>query len=117
MVSRRGGRLAAIVVVAAIVLAAIVARELRAGDDAPGRIGLNTHLQAAGDPLRPQLAEMRAGGVRWIREDFLWSRIEPQPGRFDWSASDLCCSLTPPLRLRPASSWASIPTSTCMSPS
>src|SRR5688572_24511433 len=88
MVSRRGGRLAAIVVVAAIVLAAIVARELRAGDDAPGRIGLNTHLQAAGDPLRPQLAEMRAGGVRWIREDFLWSRIEPQPGRFDWSASD-----------------------------
>jgi hypothetical protein len=26
--------------------------------------------------------------VRWIREDFLWSRIEPERGRFDWQRTD-----------------------------
>ena len=27
-------------------------------------------------------------GARWLREDFLWSKIEPSPGRFDFSYFD-----------------------------
>jgi hypothetical protein len=34
------------------------------------------------------LSRARAGGIRWIREDFTWSEVEPQPGRFVWRRTD-----------------------------
>ncbi len=34
------------------------------------------------------LSRLRAGGVRWIREDFTWSEIEPSRGRFVWRHTD-----------------------------
>jgi polysaccharide biosynthesis protein PslG len=30
----------------------------------------------------------RDGGIGWVREDFAWSAIEPQRGRFDWRRTD-----------------------------
>lgn len=30
----------------------------------------------------------RAAGITWIREDFAWSTLEPQRGRFDWTRTD-----------------------------
>jgi len=29
-----------------------------------------------------------AGGIRWIREDFTWSEVQPVPGRFAWTRTD-----------------------------
>jgi hypothetical protein len=81
-ISRRLGVLL-IVVVAAV--APVVAFAVR-GEEA--RIGLSTHLQWSGDPIAPQVAALREGGVRWIREDFQWAAIEPRRGRFDWRGTD-----------------------------
>lgn len=38
--------------------------------------------------LGAELAEMRAGGAMWVRLDADWSRIEPQPGAYDWASTD-----------------------------
>ena len=41
---------------------------------------------AAGLELMERAAQMaRDAGVKWSREDFSWSRIEPERGRFDWT--------------------------------
>lgn len=61
---------------------------LRAGDRPAGRVGLSTHLLATDQPLRPQLEEIRRGGISWIREDFAWEDIEPSPGAFAWDRTD-----------------------------
>ena len=34
------------------------------------------------------LQRARDGGVRWIREDFRWSAIEPVRGQFSWARTD-----------------------------
>jgi Beta-galactosidase len=34
------------------------------------------------------LSRLRAGGIRWVREDFTWSELEPRRGRFVWTRSD-----------------------------
>jgi Beta-galactosidase len=34
------------------------------------------------------LQQARQLGVSWIRTNVLWSRVEPSPGRFDWSQYD-----------------------------
>jgi hypothetical protein len=59
----------------------------RGGAPGEGRIGYSTHLTFAGRP-DADLARLRDAGVAWIREDFLWDQLEPEPGRFDWSATD-----------------------------
>ncbi len=78
------GRLAALalVLVAALVLVIVASR------DGEARIGVSTHLQWSGEPIGPQVAALRDGGVRWIREDFTWATIEPERGRFDWRGPD-----------------------------
>jgi polysaccharide biosynthesis protein PslG len=76
--------------VAAVTLAALLALIilLRDHGEPAGRIGLSTHLLASAEPLRPQLATLHDAGILWVREDFLWDRIEPERGRFDWRATD-----------------------------
>ena len=50
----------------------------------PSRLGLNAHI-----PEDRILDDIRRNlGLGWIRVDFDWYRIEPEPGRFDWSATD-----------------------------
>ena len=34
------------------------------------------------------LQRARDGGITWVREDFRWSAIEPQPGRYSWARTD-----------------------------
>ncbi len=38
--------------------------------------------------LDERIALMARAGVRWAREGFLWQRIEPTEGQFDWSTYD-----------------------------
>ena len=70
--------------VGCVAAAAIVFR----GGEPGGRVGVSTHLGFAREQPRPQLRRIHAGGVGWIREDFPWDAIEPEPGRWDWSATD-----------------------------
>jgi hypothetical protein len=56
----------------------------------PGdRIGLATSTVwlSAGEGYS-YLRQARDGGITWIREDFRWSAIEPQRGRFSWARTD-----------------------------
>jgi hypothetical protein len=50
----------------------------------PLRLGLNAHVPADEvlDDIRRNL------GLRWIRADFDWFRIQPEPARFEWEATD-----------------------------
>ena len=53
------------------------------------RIGICTHMRYF--PLATisyQLQRISAGGVKWIREDFAWSQLEPTRGVYDWHLSD-----------------------------
>jgi hypothetical protein len=70
---------------AVLATAAVV---LSAGGTPSGRVGLATNLLGSREDMRRQLATLHDAGIRWIREDFPWERIEPQHGRFDWRATD-----------------------------
>src|SRR3954466_14588049 len=58
----------------------------------------STHLPAAGVDLveltghssrwRQDLDRMLAAGVRHLRYPLRWPRIEPEPGRYDWTGTD-----------------------------
>ena len=62
--------------------------------DAASPFGMGLYLhRSPGDPqgvqTREQAAKLAsAAGVKWSREDFHWSRIEPQKGKFDWTYYD-----------------------------
>ncbi|NOX56222.1 MAG: hypothetical protein GXP27_17620 [Planctomycetes bacterium] len=45
-------------------------------------LGVNIHFT---DPRPGEVEMLAAGGFRWIRMDFTWSRTEPEPGRYDFS--------------------------------
>ena len=45
-------------------------------------------IYASESELEAQFAQIRAGGVNWVREDFAWQVIEPRPGVFDWRNFD-----------------------------
>ena len=53
------------------------------------RVGFSSHLvsmPAADDYAYMQRAT--AAGVHWFREDFPWSGLEPQKGRYNWAPTD-----------------------------
>ncbi len=53
------------------------------------RWGVNVALEQYHDvALRRNLDAIRATGFAWIRQSFPWAQIEPQRGKFDWSAWD-----------------------------
>lgn len=56
------------------------------GDDGvTAGLGVNVHFP----PGRPMdLQRIREAGFRVLRTDLLWSRVESQPGRYDWSGPD-----------------------------
>lgn len=58
------------------------------GSGAEHRIGMSTHLRWSDEPIGPQVAALRDGGIRWIREDFTWAELEPRRGEFDWRSTD-----------------------------
>lgn len=52
-------------------------------------LGVNVALEQY-DPqtLEARLADLAARGVAYLRQEFRWDEIEPQPGQFDWAVSD-----------------------------
>lgn len=71
-------------------------RGIESGDESPlvrhlsGReLGVNADLrQVAPDQLDALAAGLQAQGIRYVRQPFTWSTIEPEPDVFDWSAYD-----------------------------
>lgn len=52
-------------------------------------LGVNVNLeQYEPDELAQVLADIRAAGLRWVRQRFPWSDIQPQPDRFEWDVWD-----------------------------
>lgn len=53
-------------------------------------VGFSTHYDFLGsDALREQEAELiRLSGAKLVRNDFLWDKIEPRKGEYDWSLYD-----------------------------
>jgi len=57
--------------------------------DYTGRVGLSNHLiWESSSVIAAEFQRMRAAGVTWDREDFLWSDIERTKGTFNWSRAD-----------------------------
>jgi len=54
------------------------------------RLGLNIHIPS--DPIIDDVT--RGLGMRWVRLDFDWFRIEPQQGEFHWEELDRVVSRT-----------------------
>ena len=54
------------------------------------RLGLNVHIPS--DPIIDDVT--RGLGIRWVRLDFDWFRLEPQPGDFRWEEMDRVVSRT-----------------------
>lgn len=57
----------------------------------PPSFGINAHLATRyPDPSTMDVpgAILQELGVSWVREDFHWYRIEPQPGQWDWLFND-----------------------------
>ncbi|PYQ14242.1 MAG: hypothetical protein DMF80_13095 [Acidobacteria bacterium] len=58
--------------------------------DLPARLGLNVHI-----PSDPMIDDVTRGlGMRWVRLDFDWFRIEPQQGVLHWEELDRVVSRT-----------------------
>jgi hypothetical protein len=56
----------------------------------PARLGLNVHV-----PSDPMIDDVTGNlGMGWVRLDFDWFRIEPQPGEFHWEELDRVVSRT-----------------------
>lgn len=52
-------------------------------------LGVSSHLVWKSEAhAAAELAELRAGGLHWIREDFPWDQIEPTKGNFSWTRTD-----------------------------
>lgn len=54
-----------------------------------GRVGFHVHY-AAGSVAEAVagMQQLRAAGVRWVRDDFDWRYIEPRQGTSDWTRGD-----------------------------
>lgn len=52
-------------------------------------VGIQTVARNLRDaPLDARLGKLRAAGLTLIREDFLWSQVQPEPGTFCWEKTD-----------------------------
>jgi hypothetical protein len=60
----------------------------------PFGMGLYLGRYRPGPEMEQASRMARDAGVKWSREDFSWSRIEPRRGRFDWAFYDdlLACA-------------------------
>jgi Beta-galactosidase len=83
-------RLALYALVAAVLLLAPAAVPAHAAAPPKGFFGVmvNGPLDDPAVDLDAQAAAMRADGVESWRVEMAWDTIEPQPGQFDWAATD-----------------------------
>ncbi len=75
-------------------------------------IGIHTRVTDEADPSRIyRTFEMaRAMGAAWVVEFFPWPYLEPEPGRYDWSHSDLRIFLARREGLRVIARMGMVPT-------
>lgn len=59
------------------------AAALAAAPAAASPFGINAHI-----PPQPVIDEVAAAGIRWVRIDFMWSLVEPEPDVYDWQVYD-----------------------------
>ena len=52
------------------------------------RVGINSHMPGSKD-----FSAMEAAGFRWARVDMTWDAIEPEPGSYNWGATDAAALL------------------------
>jgi O-antigen ligase len=54
------------------------------------RYGVNVSLEqyTSDEDLQRALQLVKDGGFYWVRQDFPWAEIEPQPGEYDWERWD-----------------------------
>ncbi|MGA2924701.1 MAG: hypothetical protein ABSG43_01715 [Solirubrobacteraceae bacterium] len=96
MTSRRGAAIVVLVVLAGALLARLLSTGTAICSPKPGvaytgRVGVVVSDNLYESPERQieaGLAQVRAGGVSWIREDLTWAVAEPTPGVFDWAPFD-----------------------------
>ena len=77
-------------------------------------LGVTVALEQYQDPLQLQQAlhRLHGAGFGWVRQRIDWSRIEPQPGTFQWAWSDETLSaitaagLVPVVVLEGSPAWA-----------
>ena len=77
-------------------------------------LGVTVALEQYEDPLQLQQAlhRLHGAGFGWVRQRIDWSRIEPQPGTFQWAWSDETLSaitaagLVPVVVLEGSPAWA-----------
>ena len=50
--------------------------------------GINTAFRPGAGDMEERLRLMREAGIKWGRQDFTWSRIEKEPGVYDWQGYD-----------------------------
>jgi hypothetical protein len=84
-------RLLAFLALAAVLLLAPAAAPAHSAPAPPkGFFGVmvNGPLDDPAVDLDAQAADMKADGVQSWRVEFSWDLIEPQPGQFDWAATD-----------------------------
>jgi len=79
-------------------------------------LGINIALVESDDSVQVlALEELRRSGFGWVRQRFDWSALEPEPGRFDWSRSDVLvrnivqAGLVPIVVLDGSPAWARAP--------
>ena len=63
----------------------------------PDGLGTNIHFT---DPQPGEMKMLAEGGFRWIRMDFVWSRIEQAKGVYDWSPYDRLVKAGEPYGMR-----------------
>ncbi|MCL4507491.1 MAG: O-antigen ligase family protein [Chloroflexi bacterium] len=64
-------------------------------------IGVNTDLQQYDDAtLRERLADLASRGVRYVRQEFRWTDMEPARGQMDWTVGDRIFSATQEYRIQ-----------------
>jgi polysaccharide biosynthesis protein PslG len=64
----------------------------------PESVGVNIHFI---DPQPGEMKMLAASGVRWVRMDFGWSRIETARGQYDFTAYDRLVALLEQYKIRP----------------
>jgi hypothetical protein len=75
-----------------IVVAALAAASLRAArapNQYVSRVGFSSHTTFMNDADAARyVARAHDIGIRWLREDFAWSILEPRKGHFNWRVTD-----------------------------
>ncbi len=62
-------------------------KDLSLDPDSP--FGMGVYLNRFDPQTMERIAQLAGkAGVKWSREDFSWSRIEPQPGQYQWDFYD-----------------------------